>query len=1105
MRGTLLAGRRPFFRPVLRMSVICLVCGAFVAMACTAAHAQSFGTISGNITDPSGAGVPGAKVTASETGTGFTRTVTADSTGHYVIPNLRPTQYDLTVQAQGFRKSIRSHVTLLANQAATVDTRLQLGSSVQSVTVAGNASLVNTTTSTLNDVVGQARMVELPLNGRDAAQLINLVAGAKNATPVTVTGQGALPGAVHPSINGSRDNQTSYNLDGANFLDQYYNTNIPFPFPDSLQEFSVQTHDYSTRYGENSGGAVNVVTKSGSNQLHGDAFEFVRNSVFNSRNFFAKAVDPLQRNQFGGTVGGPIVIPHIYNGRNRTFFFFGYQGERYRDIGTAAHAVVPTTAELSGDFSASGATVNDPLTGKPFPGNQIPTKRFDPASLGLEKYLPQVGGNGSVFYNRPTNQNINQYILRIDHKLGDKDSLTGRYFRDHVFLQPQNPTGDILGYSLGYDQPVQNLMIQETHTFRPNLLNQASFQYNTVPTAKIAPPNSPNAATFGVTGLWLPSQPWIQNISVSGFFAVNGGAVGPFNASDIGGQDNLSWVKGRHNLDFGFSVDRAAVNLGDQYLSQGSFGFTSDITNDAVASFLLGKLRTFNQGFGEFKNNRDTFWSFYANDSFHATRRLTLNYGLRYEPYMPWDEIKGRVEQFRINNFYSGVQSRVFTNAPAGLLFPGDPGMPFDGVTANYTDLAPRVGFAYDVTGDGKTSIRGGAGMYYDSRTAGVINNRFADITPFSPQVSVTDPQGPFSNPILGFSGYPFPASYPPPSDAAFPAPVQVITYDPSTKYLVPVTYEWDLVAERQLARNWMLQVAYVGSQSNHNKETIQLNPAQYIPGSKLGTDQRRLFLGYTGIAMDGQDTNSNFHALEVTLKKQMMKRLSLTAAYTYSKAIDDVPNGGNNNDINSDSSSALPWYAPGRHQFDYGPSGFDNTHRLVVSYVWMLPALSGANGFARGVLGGWEFNGIVTGQSGGPFTITAGKDQSNTGLGQDRAVEVAGVQPFASNQFASCAKNPPCVNYLNPAAFAQPAVGTFGMLGKDSFYGPDLFTWDMGLFKNFALTERLNLQFRAEFFNVFNRANFNNPASSETSGTFGDITGAGDPRIGQLALKLVF
>ncbi|MGH9445303.1 MAG: TonB-dependent receptor plug domain-containing protein, partial [Terriglobia bacterium] len=975
-------------------------------------------------------------------------------------------------------------------------------------------SLVNTTNATLNNVVGKTRIVELPLNGRDAAQLINLVAGASHASPTVVTSQGSLPGSVTPSINGSREDETSYMLDGANYLDEYYNTNIPFPFPDALQEFSVQTADYSARYGENAGGVVNVVTKSGTNALHGDLFEFVRNSVFNARNFFATNVDPLQRNQFGGTIGGPVVIPHVYNGRDRTFFFFGYQGTRYVDIGTANSAFVPTASELNGDFSALLSASNpdntlgrvvqviDPLTNKPFPGNIIPTSRFDSASLGLEKFLPEVGGAGEFFYNKPTDQDTSEYILRVDQKIGEKDSLMGRYYRDHVSLAPQNPTGDILGYSLGYNIPVQNAMIQETHIFRPNLLNQASVQYNTIPVGKIAASNSPSVATFGVKLPWLPSQPWIQSISVSGFFGISGGAVGPFNTNDFGGQDNVSWVRGRHNIDLGFSVDRAHNLLGDQYLSQGSFSFTSAVTNDALASFLLGKLYTFNQGFGEYKNNVDTFWSFYANDSFHATRRLTLNYGLRYEPFLPWTETKGRVEQFSPANYYAGVKSVEFPNAPAGLLFPGDLGVPFAGVTGNYTDFAPRAGFAYDLTGNGKTSIRGGAGMFYDSRETAVVNNRDADITPFSPQVALTDPQGPFSDPILGFSGYPFPATYPPPKDSLFPAPVLVITYDPSTKYLVPVTYQWDLAVERQLARSWMLEVDYVGMESNHNEETIDLDPAVYIPGSTLGDNRRALFPGYGAINMDGQDVNANFNALEITLKKQMTKNLSLTAAYTYSKAIDDVPVGGGDNGIGTDSSSTLPWYYPGRHQFDYGPSTFGLTHNLVVSYVWALPALAGLNRLTRGVLGNWEFSGIVTAQSGAPFTITAGSDRSETGLDEDRGVQVAGVNPFASGP---CANRAPCVNSLNPAAFALPALGTFGTVSKDSFWGPGSFTWDMGLFKNIPLTERFNLQFRAEFFNVFNHVNFNNPTASVSSGGFGTISGAGDPRIGQLALKLTF
>ena len=1093
-----------------------------LALSSPPAYSQAFGTISGNVTDPSGAGVPGVNVTATETGTGFARSITSDATGHYVIPNLRPTQYSLTVEANGFKKAIQKGMTLLANQAATVDFTLQLGTAVQSVTVTGAAPLVNTTTQTLSDVVEAGRVVELPLNGRNAVELMNLVPGVSGVSPASTTSQSTLPGSTHANINGSRDNQTSYSLDGANFLDQYYNVNVPFPLPDALDEFSVQTDNYSARYGTNAGGVVNVVTKSGTNDFHGDLFEFIRNPVFNARNFFSAKRDEIKRNQFGGTIGGPVIIPHVYKGHDRTFLFFGYQGERYHDVSTSS-TFVPTTAERNGDFSALlpvqivnpyPYSIGTTAPGQAFPGNIIPTSGLDPAALKIaEDYLPHAEGTGQVLYTHRTVQNINQAILRVDHRLGGKDTLTGRWYKDHIVFVPQNPPGNLLGYAPGYDQPVNNLMVQETHTFRSNLLNQASFTFSDVPTAKTFTSDSPNAATFGVKGLWLPTTPWIQNISLNGAFAINGGAKGPFNNRDYGAQDNVSWVRGRHNMDFGATFDHSLVDLGDEFLAQGQFNFNASVTNNAIASFLLGYMNNFRQGYGEFKNNRNNFWAFYFNDSFHATRRLTLDYGLRYEPYTPWKEIKGRVEQFRVNEFYAGTRSQEFPNAPPGLFFPGDPGVPFDGVTGNYTDFAPRAGFAYDLTGNGRTSIRGGAGFFYDSGTAGVINNRFADISPFSPQVSLSPSPGPFSNPLAGYTGYyPFPFTYPPASNTQFSLPDLVISYDPSTKYLVPVTYQWDLAVEHEFARNWMLQVAYVGSKSTHGKETVELNPGQYslyvarncqnLSGS-CSNDARRLFAPYYGsLSMDAQDANANFNALEVTLKKRLAQHLSLSVAYTYSKALDDVPNGGANNDIGADSASAIPWYFPGRHQFDYGPSGFDHTHVLVASYVWMLPTFASFDRFTRSVLGNWEWTGIVTARSGGPFTITAGQDQSKTGLNQDRAVLVAGVNPFASG---ACSTSAFCVSYLNKAAFSGPAVGTFGTLGKDSFRGPRFFDWDMGVVKNVPISERFHLEFRAEFFNIFNTVNFDNPNSNRSANGFGTITGAASPRIGQLALKLVF
>jgi hypothetical protein len=866
---------------------------------------------------------------------------------------------------------------------------------------------------------------------------------------------------------------------------------------------------------------VNVVTKGGTNNIHGNLFEFVRNPVFNARNFFSVDKDAIRRNDFGGTMGGPVFIPHLYNGRDRTFFFFGYQGERYRDVSTSS-TYVPTPAELGGDFSAllnannpdnpfkSVVKITNPwpyaiettAPGQAFPNNIIPASALDPAALKLAKnYLPQVGGTGLVFFAKPTNQNINQASLRADHRLGSSDSLTGRWFMDHVWLSPQNPPGNLLGYNAGYDQPVNNVMIQETHTFRPNLLNQVSFNFSDVPTDKTFTSDSPNVASFGVKALWLPSDPWIQSISLNGAFSVAGGAKGPFNARDTGMADNLSWVKGRHNLDLGLTFDRARVDLGDVYLAQGQFSFNATGTGNSIASFMLGYLQSFIQGYGEYKNNRNNLWSFYANDSFHATRRLTLNFGLRYEPYTPWKEIEGRVEQFRISDFYAGKTSQRYVNAPPGLFFPTDPSVPFSGVMANYTDFAPRVGFAYDVTGRSTTGIRGGAGFFYDTGTGGNLNNRFADLSPFSPQVTLTPPPGPFSEPLRGYTGYyPFPFTYPPAQDTPFSLPVLVVSYDPTTKYMVPLTYNWNLTVEHQFPLNTFLQVSYVGSHSVHGQETIELNPAQYIPGSKLGTDDRRLFAPYFGsVSMDGQDINSNFNALEVALKKRMSKQLSLSVAYTFSRALDDYPQGASAANVGAGGYSPIPWYTPGRHQFDYGPSGA--AQRLVVSYVWMLPTLKHFNPAVRCVFGDWGVTGIVTTRSGNPFTILGGTDRSGTGINKDRGDPVAGVDPAASGPCSGQF----CVSYLNKAAFAQPVAGSFGTLGKNSIYGPGVFNWDMGIFKRFPVTEQFRVEFRAEFFNAFNHTQLNNPNSTVSAAGFGNITGAADPRIGQFALKLSF
>ncbi len=1090
--------------------------------------AQGLVSIGGTVTDPSGAAVPNAKIELTQTTTGLKRTVASDGQGNYLIPALQPSSYDLQAEANGFETFRLQGIILLADQNATVKIPMQIGATNQAVTVEASAALIDTVTGTQKQVVNQTQMVELPLNGRNAAQLSLLVSGA---APAIAGGalQGVskvFPSQIVVSTNGTQQDQVSYLLDGGTYNDELYSVNQPFPFPDALQEFSVQTSNYGAQYGNNAGGVVNIITKSGTNDLHGDLFEFNRNSVFNARNFFSATRDQLKRNQFGGTAGGPLVIPHVYSGKNKTFWFFGYQGTRLRDSSAAQSAFVPTTSELNGDFSAylsasntgnplrKAVQVVDPLTGAPFAGNQIPVSRFDPASLGLEKYLPQAGGQGIAFYQVPTVQNESEIMERVDHSFSQSDQLSFRgtfnRFTSGAVFSPEN----ILSLSGGSTLSSHNYLLHETHIFAPNLLNEARLSYWRMVSSRYPAPGAPNAAELGVRNLYQTSPPTLDSISVSGFFSVAQNPLAAFVRQGEAFADDVSWVKGRHNLLFGMNLEKSRFDLVNNNGADGAFTFTSDTTNLALASYLLGYLRTFTQQAGQPINIRDTFAGVYAQDSFRLSQRITLNYGLRWEPGNPWNEVHGRFNYFNPANYYAGIHSSVFTNAPVGLLFRGDKGVPApDGWTANDKAFMPRLGFAIDPFGDGKTSIRGGAGMFYDTRTAGDLAfTQVGNVVPFVPQFSLTQPKGPFSNPLLGYAN-PFPAPGVPSANAAFQSPVVVTTLDSThTSEVIPVVYNWNVSIEHQFNSGWLAKISYVGTHATHIRELGQLNPAVYTPGSTLTTDQRRIFTGYGSITQTTDDINSHYNSLQLNLERRLAQTgffhgVTILANYTYSKAIDDLPVGAG---VEATNVSALPFNAPGRHQFDTGVSDFDHTHLFVLSYNWQLPALKGHSAWMTALLGRWETSGILTLQSGDSFTVLAGKDQSQTGLSEDRAVLLGSAYGTGG-----CVNVSPCLNWLNPSSFGLPAVGTFGNLGRNSIRGPGLINWDMAMIKNISTGEKLRWQIRGEAFNTFNHTNPLDPGVAPggtavaslavTAAGFGSIRAAADPRIMQLALKLVF
>jgi hypothetical protein len=446
-----------------------------------------------------------------------------------------------------------------------------------------------------------------------------------------------------------------------------------------------------------------------------------------------------------------------------------------------------------------------------------------------------------------------------------------------------------------------------------------------------------------------------------------------------------------------------------------------------------------------------------------------------------------------------GVRSKVFPNAPPGLLFSGDQGVPEYGPESDLNNIAPRIGFAYDVFGNGRTSVRGGSGIFYDSRVPAFSNNRELGAAPYASSVSLTTPKGPFSNPYLGIVN-PFPAQFPPSSNATFTSPVQVYSWDPANKFVTPANYSWNLAVEQDLTRDWLARLAYVGSRANHLTVTVDDNPAVYIPGSSASTDQRRLYPGFSNIYQASNAGSAWYHSMQATLQKRFSHGLTINVNYTFSKSTDTLPPGTDAATFGTAGFYTLPVYAQNFQQDDRGRSDFDRRHVFVSSYVWQTPRLAGMSRVVRAVAGSWELSGVLSAQSGGPLTILAGKDQSLTGAGRDRG-QVLTSQVYA-NVLCSAA---PCVSFLNATAFGLPSTGTFGNAGKGEFTGPGNFNWDLGLFKFFPVNDRFKIQFRSEFFNVLNRANFLNPVTTVSGAGFGNILSATDPRILQFALKVFF
>jgi hypothetical protein len=1054
----------------VRTICLAVACWAFAILG----FAQTTtGTIFGVVRDSTGASIPQATVTARNTSTAFERTALTDETGSYLITNLPVGPYSLTIGREGFRRFIQDGITLTVNENARVDAALSVGQVNESVTVTAEAIGVDTRSSSMGEVVDRIRVQELPLKGRNAMELARVVPGVVRVSAPTAVTQARSGPQI--TVAGGRDTENEFRFDGASHKNLTHNSALNLPSPDALQEFKVQTSNFSAEYGRYAGGVFVAVTRAGGNELHGSAWEYLRNKALNARNFFATDKPDLKQNQYGLTLGGPVL-------KNRTFFFASYQGLRIRESQLFSTARPPDAAERSGDFSASARQPIDPLTGQAFPGNRIPSTSFDPvAAKLLERYVPLPNtpdGRWVRLVARPTDGD--QFLVRGDHNFGSKNTLNVRYFRDDSSLISQS--GNIAGYS-PYRQGlvVTNWALQDTHTFSAALLNE--FRIGVMRAdSLVSMLESTQLSDFGANypGVITPQMP---NINIAGYF--NLGSTDSFsehpNINSIG--NTLRWFHGKHSLSFGGEFERTEMFNRGSSANQGTFTFDASITRNAWADFLLGLPNSLDQASPYERLVKG--WDAYAfvQDDFRVSRRLTLNLGLRYQFFRPYHAVYDRT-----NTYHAGEQSRVIPKAPPGMVFPGDPNISRGLVSADKNNFAPRLGFAWDPSGNGRFAVRSSYGLFHedfrsDLWTYPAVNQPFVIRELVNRPYSLTDPYRGRVNP--------FPYVYTPEA-AKFSFPMGLFTVL-APKITSPYVHHISFSLEKSLPSNTVVKAAYVSKLAHNLVRMTQQNPAVYRPGATIAnTDQRRVLLPgiYSSFREVATNSNAAYHSLQLLANKRMSHGLTIMTSYTFGKMLDYY------SAMNLGQTPQDPY----NHRADRANSEEDRRHIFNTSFVYELPVWHAQKGIVGRALGGWMLSGMVSYASGRPIHVLSGQDYSLTGVGWDRPDLVGNpVREHSS-------RDDMILRYFNTSAFIANQSGMYGNAARNLIYGPSQSTTDLSLVKSFPLSERLGrVQFRAEFYNAWNQVNFGNPENRLNNRLFGQIQSAGDPRIVQLALRYQF
>ena len=1096
-----------------------LVSRLAAALACllvvsSSLHAQAISTasINGTVRDTSGGVLPGVTVTATHTATGLMRVAVTDDSGAYLITALPVGPYRLEFTLQGFRSYVQTGIVLQVNTNPTVNASLEVGNVAETIQVSGQAPLIETRSPGIGMVVEHERVEELPLNGRQTLDLVYLTGMAVSGGTLSGGRSGTVspgsPGTI--AVAGGLPNGTSYVLDGSNHNDPYNSGAMPFPFPEALQEFKVETSALTAQYGYHSAAVVNAVTRSGTNMIHGSGFEFVRDDAMNARDPFAaigadgkRRSDGLNRNQFGGSFGGPIA-------RDRLFYFAAYQRTRVRRIPTSSFQFVPTAAMLAGDFTtfATDCQARPVTLRAPFANNRVDPALYSPASLKLVKLLGSTPTDpcGKVLFDRVDNNDEHLFTGKVDYNAGGSHSIFAR-LQYQKYDSPTDYDGETpMSFSTSaFRNRVYSLAVGDTTLLSNTTINTFHATYNRGDFAKAYTPLF-DYSDIGVKA--TPGMPDYMRLSVTGGFSLDPpGALPTLTPTwTYEFADDFTAIRGAHQLGVGVDYIHNKYESTSQLQAGGNTTFTGQATGLGMADFLLGRAAGFTAGTPTGVHVSNHYVGLYAQDSWRVSSKFTLNAGLRWDPYFPVYGHDNRLTRFDLDRFNKGLHSTVFPLAPAGLVFPGDDAMPGKSVARNQLwHFGPRVGTVFDPSGAGRETIRASYGRLYDLPHLQQYSGQ-AQMAPWGNSTTVTNmPEG-WDNPWVATpGGDPIPAALNGPNKSSvFPL---FSNYASWPLDLPPVsTDQWNVSYQRQLATNWMVSANYLGNFIDHVWYSIQINPAIYGPGATTAnTNQRRVF--YQQNPLEGQyygsvqevkpEGSSRYNALMLQIQRRRADGLSVQGNYTFSHCETDRWN-------TSPGVDGLSVVDPKHPELDRARCGNSPNHNLSSSIVYQIP--DAGSGVVRALSGGWQLSGILSARSGAYYTVNSGTDVAligqccgTIGSPYQRANQVLD-DPFMPNRSFS--------QWLNPQAFQSAAPGTFGTMPLDAIQAVPRWNIDTAVSRSFKLGTDRQIQLRLETFNLLNTVTPGNPSTTLGSSDFGRVTslaGGTAPRIIQLGAKYQF